>query len=208
MSETRPPRIMVCSVPRSGTQYQYRVLRSLGLKIGHENDERDGCVSYRDLFAGRAKHGVIFHSMRHPLRAISALQAIGTRYAYQCADHLELPREDRLRDPRLVHLLAWVQLNWHFRAVQTHGSFRVEFMEDAWPRITSARGIEYPFPRLNRSTGSRASQYEPLSWSDLRALSGEFTSYAREMATEMRYDPDRPPRPPVASEAAENPSPR
>lgn len=89
LSEKQDRKIMVIGCGRSGTTFTSKIFKTHNIKIGHERLDNDGISSWYlvsdqdEVFLGPSFNQIknlnmpIVHQVRHPLKSISSMQAIG-----------------------------------------------------------------------------------------------------------------------------------
>lgn len=68
---------LITGCARSGTRYISEILCTLDYDVPHERDGKNGTASFFHI-TSPLKYDVIFHQVRHPLRAISSMHTLTT----------------------------------------------------------------------------------------------------------------------------------
>ena len=194
-------RLYILSSPRAGSKYTQEVARVHGVTLAHEVEtgvDSDGLVGfphdliresgdYQSAIELATSKGRLIHLVRHPLRVISSLQTCTKMIAED-----NLPEaygfDTQESDPFLVRIMKF-WLGWNealYVAAQAH--LRVEDVPcDAFIEEIGAGFRSLPLPPTN--TNTRAGQFKPLEWEELRAADDALAWKIARMTARLGYLP-------------------
>jgi len=187
--------IAITGCGRSGTLYITRVLRQLGLNIGHEtartNDPKPaGNVSwYLAPIVDPTKYFVI-HQVRHPVRVIASLWTLGNpswEYIYKHAPSIS-PDSPRL----LQGMQYWVEWNKMAEA-KASVRFRIEDLSMDLEKLCELLGLLPNYGALSKvpndtNTRRHHAGYRKVTWLDLQAQDEALCTEIMQMAERYGYD--------------------
>jgi hypothetical protein len=230
-------KLFVAAAGRSGTQYIARVWKKLGLRIGHEYVGEDGTasspfVSPRVMYPavpsrapkGRCIHigerrgdfefEHVFHQVRHPLKVVDSMRWTPTPRNYLDAYGIQYSENPVVRAIRICWL--WNKLC----EAQAELRYRIEDIDEEFPRQCAQLGIEYPgsmpsVPRtanhawrynasdliMYRETGRRVSYKKrkqiidsapKMEWDMVMVMDREYGKRLLAMAVEYGYGKESP----------------
>lgn len=194
-------KILVTGCGRSGTQFTWKILNSLGIDVGHEVMRENGTVDWTAVSWEAEKlnqFDLILHQVRHPLKVIASWHEVSEShpagewawsFLYQV---LRLQKEMPLLEKLMVY---WLQ--WNLRAEKfVSKTYQVEkFMQevpeiitktfelppDAWERI------EIP-PENTHTTSDRETYRKDLQWGHLEEVNSHLAFLIKSLARRYGYD--------------------
>ena len=198
------------------------VLYQADVRVGHEHIHRDGMASWyaaaaekdpRDIWWFRKYHTkggandcklrdfkhapIIFHQIRHPLKAISTFQR-ATQQSWVLIQHVLMKCGIELRlDWPVAYRCMVYWLRWNELAARIASwRYRIEALYDVWPefceRVQRPHLLEHraalldPDRRAHRSN-SQTESYIPLRWRHLRQLDKTLADAIAERGCEYGY---------------------
>jgi len=173
---------LITGFPRSGTHYMVKMLNTLGLRMGHEFVDEDGCVSWKHL-PQADKFDVVFHQVRDPVEVIGSALTI-SEDSLQLLQSLTPIKKGESK----IHFLMKSWLDWTARADKIAKlTYKVESFTDPniYFYILSELGIKVPekLPDIPSNIGTRKGKegYSQLSVSDLEREDKKLAGKIREM---------------------------
>lgn len=199
--------VIITACPYSGTKYTVKILRNLGLDVGHETLEKDGAVSWRHIamtdddqqLAALDGRGIIrLHQVRHPLITIASLQKLNGKIWYEvakCAERMHLPWNptEGTFDAR-DHTLRTMRLWYYWNKNGMEAADEVYCIEDlpfkwGWFLKTvslPASVLPGTSTTTNRHRGPSQKTRVP-SWNELYEIDGDLTLSMLRMAHLLGY---------------------
>lgn len=189
--------IMITGIGRSGTAYIAKLLRSVGLDVGHESFGRDGVVSWywaaylrkqkgldrlycrpplngmpllsgtTTLSGGLPSFETVLHQVRDPIRSIPSFLT-----AYEPAWKWVYANTEISPSDPPVKRCCEVWLHWNRMAEGISSwTYRVESLESVWSEFSRRVGIQAPYDSVKRISHSTNSRPHPdISWDEIRKL--------------------------------------
>lgn len=206
--------VLITGNSRSGTTHMHRMLRKVGLDVGHEYVQKDGTVScfffvdhswYPDKPSERPKahqgqrYGDFYfensyHVVRHPLKCIgSNCSTMGVQHSTWLDDLGLVPYEGQYVRTGRTKLWRMMRM-WHEVNLacekETDWRFRIENVDQVWKRMARELGlgkIDMPvFPPSNRSSGNRKAKV--ITVGDMNTEDVRLTKSIIRMARRYGYD--------------------
>lgn len=201
--------VVVTACPYSGTKYTVHVLRKIGLDVGHEKMLENGTVSWQHchltvgdlIMAGCPESVTLLHQVRHPLMAISALQAIHGGYRHprtreniwvkftEQTKHMGIPwniDEVKYGVRGAMHIWYW----WNkVGSEKADGTYTVETLPDRWEWFLESIGHDFvEMPRVSKTTNRKGKRGKGvLSWDDLYDYDPDLTPKILKLAESFGY---------------------
>lgn len=209
-------RILVASMPRSGSYYTTGLLRAAGVEVAHEAVGKEACVSwwfgaphsdvrpgYRDddpHHHGDGLHpqdwtfSVRAHLVRHPLSCCASVWTFPyfTKQSWRYVEANCPGVKPGMENPDRV-VAFWYGWN---RLIEKHTDhlLRLEHMREDWPAFAKAAGLVEEVPMTPaKNVARKSSAFKPprrFSWSE---VSPALRVRARKLAESYGYDPDKAP---------------
>lgn len=213
MKRTRK-KVFVGGSCRSGTATITELLRSCGLRVGHEQMGEDGTVSgffpydvlnYPHTRSGKKLHDgdgrladydfdATIHLIRHPLLAIaSQTRALPARVSRWYRANALLParafRPSR-RPALLICAWQWHTVNVAMRRLRPSATLRLEKIREDWRAVSEAIfGEERELPSVPHEHGHRPDYVKPVvSWRDLMEVDSEVYDRIKLLASNYGYE--------------------
>jgi len=184
---------LVTAFPRSGTGYTAALFRAARYEVGHEQDRRDGIVSWKHAAQlDRLDFRAIVHQTRHPLRAIASATTLAeTSWQYMFGV---------VGWPRRCNTVYWAMYAWHKWTRLCDGCaswrYRVEDMDAAlWRELQTRLGLD---PRPYRADVPKTENSRPhihLTWSALHEIDDPLATRVERQARSYGYDTTEEPAP-------------
>ena len=180
-------RTCILSHGRSGTVYTARILCSIGLDFGHEQDGRDGAIG-GIFFKGERNldsYRQIFHQTRAPLDVISSsttCKPSSFKKVFMKTGFGKVNEKDPLRRA----MLSWVfYTSW----AESHSTWRykVEDIPQVWDELLSRMGIE-PVELPDVPTDTNTREHKQYTWNDLTAADSMLAMGIKESARKFGYE--------------------
>lgn len=195
-----PKKILVTGCGRSGTQFTWKILNSLGIEVGHEKMERNGTVDWTAVSWEPQRlnqFDLILHQVRHPLKVISSWHTVeeshpSGKWAWGFLyNTLSIPPEMSLLEKLMIY---W--LHWNLRAEEiTRKTYQVErFMQEV-PEVVS-KTFDLPSdawttlvlpPENIHSTSDRETYRKGLCWEHLEEVNFHLAFLIKSLAQRYGY---------------------
>lgn len=195
-AHTGTGRFRVIACPRSGTRYTTRLFLAAGKVVGHERDGVDGTVScfmavddfYYWAHVGprlsEADYPTTLHQVRHPLKAIAAMTRMDKpAFWHWQSVHTGITLDEPSPLPQARFWLAWNRLCRE----QADYSYRIEAIEDEWPRLSELVKCSTVFPSVGRHGVTSGARRE-VTWDELKSHDPLLAEEIREEAGRYGYE--------------------
>jgi len=209
-------RVLIVGNSRSGTTYVCRMLKEVGLRVGHEYVLEDGTVScyfFMDtpkypLSPSTPPKGLIahvgqrmrdyefkhvLHLVRDPLKTIGSIwKTMGTEHQKWLEKHGVIPKDLKPKLRKAMH--AWYEVNKRCERL-TKNRYRLEDMKDqhVWENMLDDLGLP-PFsipkvPKTAKNASRGIFKAKRVTWNDLYDMDPGMCSKIAKMAKRYDYSP-------------------
>lgn len=178
-------KLAVTGCGRSGTRYTANLLRAAGLDVMHERFGDDGISDWRLVHFGTSEDHMLFHQVRHPLRAIESLHTFSQwSWGFINAADSRIASSD-LRERCMEYWLYW-NISAEQQATMT---YRVE--DIPLQKIIELSGREYREPSIEIPTTTNTRRgmdgLPDLGWQDLIDCNAQLAEEIFKLAEHYGY---------------------
>jgi len=185
---------LITGCGRSGTSYTAKILRSIGVDVGHEKKGRQGVVSsiwlvkdtkypaYHDQHRPKSFSPILLQT-RDPVNAISSLTTALEPSIRWNARHIPIEVPDRTDEMAVLRTAGRYWVRWNLRALSVCDyQYRVESLEEEWETILGLIGEPLSeFPHVRKNLNAR--KHQEYTW---ETIIGALPLYERRMISWLR----------------------
>ena len=191
--------VLISAAPRSGTRYITYVLQDLGIKMKHEEVDKDGLVSWQHITPSpfSVEPRMVMHIVREPLKTIASMAFALEPCAYPfmwysiygyvpiIGKDFNLANEEDYLSMAVQFWVLWNEL------IEEKAVYRYKLEEFTSSLIRIYEVIKrMPFvPRMNASVpvGINAIEHRDTTWDELFKVNPEYTRRAQEVSVRYGY---------------------
>jgi len=158
-------KLLVTGCGRSGTAYTTQLLNAWGVLVGHEKQQKDGCVSWYEM-PNIKNYSIVLHQYRHPLKVIASMQtasAFSWNYIYQ---------QSGVQGKNPIYRSAEYWIVWNEMILNRNPDITYNIERIPEKEICKLLGVQWKPVKLRRDINTRKG-ITPLQWSDLGQYESE-----------------------------------
>jgi len=185
---------LITGCGRSGTHYTAKILRSIGIGVGHERRGRQGTVSsiwlvkdtkyptYHDQHRPESFDRILLQT-RNPVDAISSLTTALSGSIRWNARHIPIEVPDKTDKTAVLRTAGMYWVRWNLRALSVCDyQYKVESLEEEWETILELIGEpSHEFPSVRKNLNTR--KHREYTW---ETIVGVLPPYERQMRGWLR----------------------
>lgn len=184
-------KLCILGCGRSGTVYTTRLLNEVGIQVKHELEGKDGSVGairWKGQVLDISIYDNVIHQVREPVKVISSLQASNPQTFGKYARMMGYPGMKLCGNKIEQATMAWlVYTNWADRVSEWW--YRVEDMENAWPRILGYYNKQHAIPDVPKDINHR--NHPVLNMEDIERVSRSLAELVKIKGVQYGYYNDQ-----------------
>lgn len=182
-------KLLVIGCGRSGTMFTAHLLPHLGLAVGHEQIDRDGMVSWKEVVQPywklRLQYRYIFHQVREPISCINSIKTISETSWNYIASYIPVKEDDSLDIKAAKYWYYWNKMAEKKASL----TIKMEELESWVPFFVEKFHLQYNYPEdfFTKPINSRKQNLQKLDWDTLNKASPEIHDKVAGLAYSYGY---------------------